>query len=371
MMHLCAPAHVGGLERVVQGLSSGQLRRGHRVAVVAVVEPNTDTSAFMDPMQEAGVECIRVEVAGRAYLTELREVGRLLSSWRPDVLHTHGYRSDLLHGGHARRKGVATVTTLHGSSRMGGFSRVFEWIQEWALRRFDAVIAVSAPLVEVLRGRGVTADRIHEVPNAWTPPDRMIPRDEARRTLDAPMDRLLVGWVGRLIPIKGCDIFLEALARMEYDCGWVARIVGDGPERPRLEAMVRELGLSERVRFLGAVPDAARLFSALDLFVLSSRSEGTPMVLLEAMGAGVPVLATTVGGVPDLVEGGRSGWLVPPEAPADLALAIAEALASREARSARAERGSTHVRSKYDFDTWIRRHEEVYRSALDARLGNG
>ncbi len=369
-MHLCAPAHVGGLERVVQGLSSAQTRRAHRVAVVAVVEPDADTSAFLDPVREHGVECIRVEAPSRGYLSELRQVGRLLKSWRPDVLHTHGYRSDLLHGGRARGKGVASVTTLHGSSRMGGASHLFEWLQEWALRRFDAVIAVSEPLAESLRARGVSENRIHMVPNAWTPPEGMISADEAHRMLEAPPEQLIIGWVGRLIPVKGCDVFIEGLARMD-DGHWVARIVGDGPERPRLEALARERGLSDRVRFLGAIPDAARLFRALDLFVLSSRSEGTPMVLLEAMGAGVPVVATSVGGVPSVVEDGVSGWLVAPEAPGELARAMSEAVVDADARSRRAAGGAQHVRRKFDYDSWIHQHDAVYRSALDIRHGRG
>lgn len=365
-MHLCAPAHVGGLERVVQGLSTGQARRGHRVVAVAVVQPGADTSAFLDPLRDGGVECVRIEIPGRGYLSELRQVRALFDSWKPDVLHTHGYRSDLLHGGVARRRGIATVTTLHGSSRMGGASHLFEWMQEWALRRFDGVVAVSAPLVRSLRARGVREERIHEVPNAWTPPDGPLPREEARRALDAPESGLLVGWVGRLIPVKGCDVFLRAVAQVEGG-DWLAVVIGDGPERAGLEALARELGLSDRVRFLGAIPDAARLFSGLDLFVLSSRSEGTPMVLLEAMGAGLPVVATSVGGVPDVMAEDVGGWLVPPEAPDRLAEAVALAIGDAAARRDRAARGAERVRSRYDGESWISRHEDVYHAALGVR----
>jgi len=370
IMHLCAPAHVGGLERVVQGLVTGQAGSGHRVAVVAVVEPGADTDAFLAPIEQTDAESIRIEVPGRGYLREIRRVGATLSSWRPDVLHTHGYRSDLLHGVGARRRGVATVTTLHGSSRMGGASHLFEWIQVRALKRFDAVVAVSDPLRASLVSTGLRADRLHLVPNAWTPPDRMVERGEARRRLAAPEARPVIGWVGRLIPIKGCDVFVEALASLtEHD--WVARVVGDGPERPRIEALARRLGLQDRVAFLGAIPDAARLFEGLDLFVLSSRSEGTPMVLLEAMGASLPVVATEVGGVPGVVRDGSSGWLVPSEDRQALAAALEEALLDPELRRNRAEVGAHDVRTRFGFDGWIRRHEAVYRSALRVRNGHG
>lgn len=368
ILHLCAPAHVGGLERVVQGLSSGQVARNHRVAVAAVVEPESDTSAFVDPIRLAGVECILIEVTGRGYFREVRAVRRILDSWQPDVLHTHGYRSDLLHGGAARRRNIATVTTLHGSSRMGGASHVFEWLQEWALRRFDAVVAVSRPLVASLLDRGVDRERIHEVPNAWTPPQEMVAGRDARRLLHAPEDGLLLGWVGRLIPVKGCDIFLRALARLEVE-GWVARIVGDGPERDTLEELSRSLGLDDRVRFLGAVPDAARFFKGFDVFVLSSRSEGTPMVLLEAMGAGSTAVATSVGGVPDVLQGSTNGWMVPSEDIDALAAAMTEALEDSGAREARGKAAETRVHDTYGFDPWIQAHDRVYRAALDVRFG--
>lgn len=368
ILHLCAPAHVGGLERVVQGLARGQATLGHRVAVAAVVQPDADPSAFLTPLRDAGVECVLIRVSGRAYVTELRKVVKLLSSWGPDILHTHGYRSDLLHGDVARAKGIATVTTLHGSSRMGGLSHLFEWIQEGALKRFDAVIAVSEPLERSLLERGVRPERIHDIPNAWTPSADSLPRHDARQELGMSDRELRIGWVGRLIPIKGCDVFVEALSHLPRD-RWCASVVGDGPERSRLEALAIDLSIEERVDFMGVVPDAARFFSAFDVLVLSSRSEGTPMVVLEAMGMGVPVVATAVGGVEDLLRDGLNGWLVPPEDPVRLARAIWAALDDPGERAARARRAHELVRERYAFDSWIERHVDAYRSALEVRQG--
>ena len=261
---------------------------------------------------------------------------------------------------------IATVSTLHGSSLMGGTSYFFEWIQERALWRFDGVIAVSRPLVDVLVSRGVRRDRIHAIPNAWTPPNVALPRQQAREMLGAVGSELLIAWVGRLIPVKGCDVFLRALAQLPGE-GWSATVIGDGSERSSLEGLASELGLGERLRFEGALPDAARLFSAFDLFVLSSRSEGTPMVLLEAMGAGTPVVVTAVGGVRDMVRAPREGWVVPADRPDALSQALLEALESPADRASRATNALERVRSSFDFDTWIRRHEDAYRSAVRTR----
>lgn len=367
VLHLCAPAEVGGLERVVQGLSAGLAQRGHEVVVAAVVEPGADTAPFLGPIEEAGVRTVRLEIPGRGYLRERGRVKALLEELRPDVLHTHGYRSDLLHGGSARRQGVAAVSTLHGSSRMGGLSHLFEALQERALRHFDGVVAVSAPLVEILLRKGVPRERIHLVPNGWTPPRDPLSRAEARAALGLPEGEIpVIGWIGRLIPIKGCDVFLRALGELGEE-PWLASVIGDGPERAGLEGMVTSLGLEGQVRLHGAVHEAARFLRAFDLFVLSSRSEGTPMVVLEALGSGTPVVATAVGGVPDLLEEGGAGWLTPPEDSGRLGAAIREALTRTTLAQEKSERGRARLESELGMEAWIRGHIAVYRSAMARR----
>ncbi|TVR58912.1 MAG: glycosyltransferase [Gemmatimonadales bacterium] len=361
VVHLCTPARVGGLERVVQGLAVWTARAGHQVTVMAVSGPGADLGEFLAPLERAQVPVVRVESSGRRYLAERRVVQKHLRRMRPDVLHTHGYRCDLLHGGPARRLGIATVSTLHGSSRMGGLSHLFEWLQERALARFDGVVAVSEPLRQSLLTKGVRADRVHLIPNGWVPPERYLDREEARRELKLPQDRLIIGWIGRLIPIKGCDVFLEALTRLGPNAPpWHGIVVGDGPERAALEEQARHLGIEDRVTFAGSVPEAARIARALDLFVLSSRSEGTPMTILEIMGAGVPVVATAVGGVPEVVAAPRGGWVVPPEEPEELAEVIEEVLADRQKRGLRGGAGQERTNRVYGPVPWVQLHINLY-----------
>ena len=138
-----------------------------------------------------------------------------------------------------------------------------------------------------------------------------------------------------------------------------ASIIGDGPEKARIDALLEEESLAGTVRLHGAVPDAGRLFPAFDLLVISSRSEGTPMVLFEAMASGVPIVATAVGGIPDVL-GRDAGWLVPPEDPEALADAIDHALGRPEERLERAARAQTLLEGEYGVDRWLDRHDTVY-----------
>lgn len=369
IVHVCAPAVFGGLERVVQGISRGLVRRGHHVAVVAVLEPGASCDLFVEPLLDVGVDTHVVSVPRRAYFKEVKVVGDLLDTLRPQVLHTHGHRPDLLHPGHARRRGIAVVTTLHGFGNAGGDSSFSERLQTRTLERFDQVVAVSPSIASSLVDFGVSPWRVHLIPNAWEPPVRSHPRAEARRMLNVSGDTPVIGWVGRLCEVKGPDVFIDALGELRRRSrrDWVACVVGDGPDRPALEARVRAARLEACVRFVGVVPEASSILSAFDLLVSSSRSEGTPMVLLEAMGARVPVVASYVGGIPTLLDGdGRHslGWLVPPQDPSALASAIADALEDAKGRSARAEMARMRVESEYGVDLWVRRHEELYRLAI-------
>lgn len=359
--HICAPGEVGGLERVVQGLALGHHRRGLRVEVISVIEPGEGPHAFADPLREGGVPVHEVRLPSRAVLQERRAVRDLLKAHRPDVLHCHGYRPDILHGTTARSLGIPTVSTEHGSSKLGGKTAFFEWLQVRLFRKAGGVVAVSTPIAErLVREDGVPGHLVHMIPNGWTGGTEFLDRDTARRELGLERDGTVVAFVGRLIPAKGPDVFVDALLELD-DPAVTAVVIGDGADRPGLEERVRQAGRESRFRFLGSVNPAAPLFRAFDLFVLSSRTEGTPIVLFEAMAAGVPAVVAAVGGVPDVV-GDRAALLVPPVDPPALARAIREALADPDASHARARSGVGRVEDEFGAERWLARHEELYRA---------
>jgi glycosyltransferase involved in cell wall biosynthesis len=356
ILHLAAPADVGGLERVVQALAIGQRESGHTVHVAAIVPNLEGAQAFLRPMAAAGVRTHTVLVAGRAYARERAAVAVLCRALRPDVVHTHGYRPDVVDAGVARRLGIATVTTVHGFTGGGWKNRLYEWVQRRAFRSFDAVVAVSAPLAERLGG--VPASRLVVLPNAWREPLPALDRAAARAQLGVADDTLHLGWVGRLSLEKGPDVFVEALARIK-DLRFVASFLGDGPEQGRLRARGAEIGVSDRLRWHGATADASRLFPGFDLFVLSSRTEGTPIVLFEAMSAGVPIVATRVGGVGDVVTAAEA-LLVASEDPEALAGAIRTVANDRVAAVARARAARARVEERYALGPWVAGYDAIY-----------
>ncbi len=358
ILHVVAPAEFGGLERVVQMLGAGLRGLGHEVHVAAVVADAATGEPFLAPLSDAGVHTHQIVVSGRAYGQERAAIAALCARLRPDAVHTHGYRPDVIDAGVAQRCGIPILTTAHGFTGGPLRNRIYEYLQRRAFRRFDAVVAVSRSLADRLAQAGVRRSRMHTVPNAWRRPAPSLDRAAARRMLGLPEEGFVVGWVGRLSGEKGPDVLLATLPHLN-SVPLTLSVVGAGMQQRSLETLARELGVADHVRWHGVVPDAARVFAAFDVFVLSSRTEGTPMVLFEAMAAGVPVVTTDVGGVPDVVSP-EEALIVGPEDPAALAAGIQDvyertALAARRAHAAR-----VRLEREFGLGPWLDRYLDIY-----------
>lgn len=361
VLHVVAPAGIGGLERVVQMLASGQHAAGHDVRVCAIYAGRENAPRFLEPLADAGIPVHEVRVPGRGYLRERRAVADICRAHRPDIVHTHGYRPDVVDAGLARSLGRAAVSTVHGFTGGGLRNRCYENLQLRALRRLDAVVAVSRPLRVRLRSAGVPESRLHVVPNAWGG-CAFMERSEARRDIGIEGDGFVAAWVGRLSPEKGPDLMVDALAHLR-DVPIRVVVFGDGPQQPALLARARRTGVQARLDWRGAVPGAARFLRAFDAFVLSSRTEGTPIALLEAMSAGVPVVAAQVGGVPDLVSPGEAE-LVPAESSIALANALRAIHRDRAFAATKARAAHERLGREFAIEPWIVRYDDAYRAAL-------
>ncbi len=361
VLHVLAPAPAGGLERVVELLATGHAAMGHALHVAAIFGPGDEAGELTTALGRAGVVVHALRLRSRAYLEERRAVAALCRSLRPTVVHTHGYRPDVLDAPVARALGIPVVTTVHGFTGGSGRNRAYEWLQRRGFRRMTAVVAVSEPLARALLLGGVRPERLHMIRNAWRPAaDAGLEPCLARAAVAVPAQAFHIGWVGRLSAEKGADVLVEALALLP-DLPLVASVVGDGRERGEIQARAEAAGLADRIRWHGLLPAAERLFPGFDVLVLSSRTEGTPMVLFEAMHARTPVVATRVGGVPDVL-GDQGALLVAPEDPRALAAAIRAVYDDPAGAARRAAVAADRLASRFDYAGWLRAYEDLYRS---------
>lgn len=303
-------------------------------------------------------------------LRTLWSLVRIIRRFRPDVVHTHLAKAGLLGRLAARLAGVPVVVhTYHGSVLRGYFgprqSRLLLWIDRWLARLSSRLIAITPSGRRELSDLGVApADRIEVIPLGLDLESFRERRDSAaaRRSLGIAPETPVIGIVGRLVPIKDVGTFLRAVelaSRTVPDL--VALIVGDGEERAALEALA-----TPRCRFLGFREDVQALLGAMDVLALSSRNEGSPVSLIEGLAAGKPVVATAVGGVPDVVRDGETGLLVPPGDPEALAAAMVRLLTDRSLAARLGAAGAAAVFPAYDISRLVPDIEALY-----LRLGAG
>src|SRR5262249_52452719 len=266
----------------------------------------------------------------------VRETVRLLRYLRADVLCCHGYKADLLGRPAARRAGVPAVAVSRGWTGESFKIRLYERLDRFLLRWMDRVVCGSGGQAVKVRRAGVAPEKITVIRNAIRPERFAAPDPVYRRKLAALFPRprrWVIGAAGRLSPEKGFDVLIEAarqVVREEPAAGFI--LFGEGALRGALSRHIEAAGLKGRFVLGGFRDDLDRLIPCFDLLILPSFTEGLPNVVLEGLAAGVSVVATAVGGTPEVIEDGVCGVLVPPGDPGALARRIADLLGSEGER---------------------------------------
>ncbi len=298
-------------------------------------------------------------------------LSRLTAAEGIDIVHAHETKSDAVAFLAARLRRVVTITTLHGWIGNSPRQRALIALDRRIVRSFDRVIAVSDRIRQQLLDSGMKPDKVTLLHNA-------IVVERYRRTgqrgalegiVGRPLESPVLISIGRLSPEKGHRDLVAALGLVAARGARVSAVlIGDGPERARLEEQVRGLGLADRVHLPGYLPAPERLLEDADLMVLPSYTEGLPNVVLESLMMEVPVLATRVGGTPEVLRDGESGRLVDPGRPDALAEGILSFLAHRGEWIEMARRGREDVRVRFNFETRTRRLEEIYTDLVRERV---
>jgi glycosyltransferase involved in cell wall biosynthesis len=348
-------------------------------AVVAVGPTQGERSPTEALARERGVEFVEVPHLVRPIspLQDLRalwELWSLMRRRRFALVHTHTSKAGLLGRVAAYLAGVPRlVHTAHGHVFYGYYgpalSQLFVWLERWAAGFTDQLIALTsaeeadqlhfgvAPVAKfVVIHSGVDFAPFHR-----PGPDRLA----VRQALGIPAGGLVIGTLGRLTAIKGQADLVQAFAqvRRQVEEAWLL-LVGEGEEGAVLRALARQLGVEERVVFAGWRGEVPAALRAMDIFAFPSLNEGMGKALVEAMYAGLPVVATRVGGVPELIGEGTEGLLVPPREPAMLAAALLE-LAGDEGRRRVLGEAAAHKAQRYSVESMIEKLEALYWSVLE------
>jgi len=360
---------VGGVTQHLWTLTPHLERSGFRVEVVFL-----GGGSLLQQARERGIDASAVRKRGRGDLLTIPRLSRLLRRRRPVLVHTHTLSTNFYGRFAALLAGVPKlVTTVHtfmGDLRRydprGRFGNRLLFWQNQRMNRFaDRLVAVSAGVREWLLGVGVPGRKIRLIRCGIDLDEAggsTLDRKAARGRLGLADGDWVIGNVARAYPVKDQAGLLEAaipLLRGAPSAKLV--IVGDGPELPSLRSRARSSGLEQQVVLTGDLPSARDIMPAFDVFVLSSRLEGIPLALLEAMAAERPVVATRVGGIPEVVVDGVSGLLVPPDSPEQLRAALARIRADADLASRLGLAGRRTVEQTYNAKRMGEETADMYR----------
>ena len=376
---------MGGPALHVSYLSAGLRERGYETILVAgSVGQGEQSMAYV--ADGLGVPVVTIphlhrEISPVRDLLATIRLARIIRAERPAILHTHtakagavGRVAALLAG---RRRPPIIVHTFHGHVLRGYFGRfwtgVFRLLERLLARITDVLVAVSPEVRDELVAFGIApATKFRVIRLGIELDERLSPdgaaRAETRRVMGVADERFVVGWIGRMTAVKRTDVVLESFRRLRDEgVDAVLCMVGDGPDRHAVENLAGGLGIMRDSLFPGYQEDVGPFFAAFDVFVLPSGNEGTPVTAIEALASGCPVVATRVGGVPDVVTDGEDGFLVDPGDVEGLAASLARLANDPELRARMGGAGRERMRSRYAVDRLIDDVDRLYRELLQQK----
>jgi glycosyltransferase involved in cell wall biosynthesis len=365
--HILSSFGLGGQERVALDLARTQAAAGHEVIAVSLAGGPEGPCAAL--FRNSGVRADTVPKRFRIDPTLPLRLGRYLARAGVGVVHTHNPHA-LIYG--APAAAIARAVAVHTKHGMNPDTPRRRWLRRIAGKFALAHVAVTPALARVALKSGDCEDvRLHVVPNGvdltlFKPSRRA--RAQARLELGIPGDAWVVGTVGRLAPEKDQALLIDAMAN-QLDERRQLIIIGDGPERAALAARVAATGRARYIHMTGARSDVQNMLAAFDAFALTSRTEGLPLVLLEAMAMGLPVVSTAVGGIPDLVEHRVTGFLLPSGDVARLSRQLATLANDFTLSRQVGEAGRRQVLDRYSLIRMAGEYEALYSNLVRESRG--
>jgi len=363
--HVLRSLEFGGAERLVIDLACLQRESGRITPELVCLE---SFGPLRGEAERRGLPCALAGTGGIRYVSGIRRLWSRFSRTKPDIVHTHNFLSHVHAAPAARLAGIPVVHTKHGKAVTS-----FAWSKRF--RRFlyqlaDTIVVVSKETGESFRAKsGVDRSKLVVIHNGIdTGRFAGLDRAGARRSLGLDDAAVVFGAVSRLDPVKDHPTMLRAFREVRGGCAkCVFLIVGDGPERGRVECMISELDLGDAVRLAGFTDEIPKYLASFDLFLQLSTEEGLSLTILEAAAAGVPVVASSVGGTPEIIENGKTGTLVPARDAAALARAMGGFLENPAPFREMARRAREDVGRRFSLAGMAAEYESLYRSVLRGR----
>jgi len=357
------------------GEASGDLPRieGSLITFDRGSDHHQGANEFVEATQAAGIEIDVIPERRRFDLAVVSALKEIVTQRQPDLVITHSVKSHFLMWRSRLWKQYPWIAFHHGYTATDRKMRVYNRFDRWSLPKADLVITVcNAFALELGSVARVAPERIRVRHNSIRPVSPSAAEDvrALRERLGIIENEAVILSVGRLSKEKAHADLIKAfkqLCEANPDLNFKLVIVGDGPEREPLESAAAQSGVSQRIIFAGQVTDVRPFYAMSDVFVLPSLTEGSPNVLLEAMAASVPVVATAVGGVPEIVENEESALLVPANDPASLAAAIARVLTDQDLAQRLTAHAAELVATRYTPEKYVRSLIEIYREVIDVR----
>lgn len=352
----------GGLEALVLDLLTSDVYRSNAETILIAFNEGILTAR----VRAEGFKVIVVPETERSFLGLQQELKTLFATLRPNVIHTHRYKEILLGGLLARQVGARHIVTIHGyEPPTDNVLRVRAFIGN--LLCVGTALIRGAQFVTVadhLRKRFmIPASRCRSIRNGIRITKR-IPSQIDTGSREATKEPV-IGWVGRMVPVKGLSTLLDAIAKLrEKQFRPRVLLVGDGPQRSELEQQVKALRLSDQIQFEGFVNDIRPYYGRMDMFVLPSFHEGIPIALLEALEAGLPVVASSVGGIPSVIETSGAGVLVSSRSPSLWADALAGLLCDRAKMRIMGENARKHIEANFSIENAAKQYLSLYQQNI-------
>lgn len=366
ILHLISSSGFLGAENVVLELSKETSKQAIWVTIGILENRNNLHMELADRARQEGMKVQIFPCRGRFDRKTIESIRDFILSQQPNILHSHNYKSNF-YALAANRKKSTWVVTNHLWKRTTLALKVYAYLDSLIIRRADKVVAVSEDIANEMTRRGISSEKIHIIDNGINL-DRFANKriyNDRRKSLGLNGTHKIFGTIASLTPEKG-QVYLIEAARLVTDKYPECRffIVGDGGQRELLEEKTAAFGLTKKVNFTGSRKDVPELLHMFDAFVLPSLAEGLPIALLEAMAAKVPVIATRVGAIPQLIEDHVSGLLIQPKDSQAIANAIREVLNDEQRSLEMAEKGFERVRDNYSSAIMARKYLAVYRELL-------